>query len=574
MEEYGYFHIYSLNPGTFQFNRFTYGDWNDIQPAPSPDGNSLAFASDRNGFWDIYSLDLISGAVSQITQTEQYDSSPSWSPDGQWLSIETYFDDNLEIGILSLNDPSHELIRLTDDPSADHSPAWSPDGRRIAFVSTRSGDAEIWLANLDLTGDQRFQNISHTATSSEKYPAWDSTGSRLVWSASDLKTGTTSIIGWNFESNSNRLGDLGSSLSRPQNLGNGDLASWKETGDAIVIVLSAPANDYLTSMDNNGNLLLPPVQLHSRVRGISWSQVNLPATMPQFVAEASAATPTPPWSPIISSVEDLPPGRWLVVPLQAVEAPYPELHDLVDEGFTALRKRFEQECGWDALASLENAFVPLSTALDPGFDEDWLYTGRAFALNSLMAKAGWMVTIREDFAGQTYWRLYLRCTAQDGSQGEPISDQPWDLNARYELEPLTYEQGGKYAPIPPGYWVDLTLLASAYGWDRLPSLPNWRSFFNGARFTEFAMTAGMDWHSAMLELYPEEVLATPTRVLPPTLTPTRTPIPSSTPGPSRTPRPTFTPSPTRGASPTSPPTFTPAPTTTPAPTQTPPTIIP
>ena len=34
-----------------------------------------------------------------------------------------------------------------------------------------------------------------------------------------------------------------------------------------------------------------------------------------------------------------------------------------------------------ALASLENAFVPITTSLDPGFGEDWLYTGRAFAIH-------------------------------------------------------------------------------------------------------------------------------------------------------------------------------------------------
>jgi TolB protein len=189
-------------------------------------------------------------------------------------------------------------------------------------------------------------------------------------------------------------------------------------------------------------------------------------------------------------------------------------------------------------------------------------TGRAFAINSLMANAGWMITVREDVGAQTYWRLYIRTSAQDGSLGEPIHNAPWDLSARYELDPQTYEQGGQYAPVPPGYWVDVTALAQAYGWERLPSLPNWRTFYAGTRFTEFALTGGLDWYSAMLELYPPQALVTPTRVLPPTLTPTKTPPPTSTPGPTRTPRNTPTPS------------RTPTITSTPTSTATPPTVIP
>jgi hypothetical protein len=83
--------------------------------------------------------------------------------------------------------------------------------------------------------------------------------------------------------------------------------------------------------------------------------------------------------------------------------------------------------------------------------------------------------------------------------------------------------------VPPGYWVDVTSLAAQYGWERVPALPNWRTFFRGARFTEFILTDGLDWYSAMLQLYPPEVLVTPTRLLPPTLTPTRTPTATPTP---------------------------------------------
>src|SRR5688572_623422 len=179
-----------------------------------------------------------------------------------------------------------------------------------------------------------------------------------------------------------------------------------------------------------------------------------------------------------------------------------------------------------------------------------------------MSNAGWMVTLREDIGAQTYWRIYIRASVQDGSLGEPIHDAPWNLNARYELDPRTYEQGGEYAAVPAGYWVDMTALAASYSWDRLPSLPNWRNYYAGTRFSEFALTDGSDWYSAMQELYPDEALVTPTRVFAPTLTPSRTSTPTSTPRPTRTPRATgsITISPVPTSTRTPPPTGTATPT--------------
>jgi TolB protein len=86
---------------------------------------------------------------------------------------------------------------------------------------------------------------------------------------------------------------------------------------------------------------------------------------------------------------------------------------------------------------------------------------------------------------------------------------------------------------PSGYWFDLTALAAQYGWERRPALTNWRTYYAGGRFNELAFTQGLDWRTAMLQLYPPEVLVTPTMVIPPTRTPTRTPLwyrtPTSTP---------------------------------------------
>lgn len=560
IEENGYAHLFvqSNPPQELPLTRITAGDWNDIAPALSPDRKQLAFASDRNGFWDLFVMDLNSGDVKQVTDSNEYDSSPSWSPDGQWLVFETYLNDNLEVAIASVTDPAQKIISLTQDSASDHSPVWAPDGRHIAFISTRGGDSDVWLADLDLADDERYQNLSKTPFAAENHPVWNFDGSQLLWASTSQSVGFSGLYIWQ-ANDPNRTARW---------IGDGSWGSWNETAEQIVAVTSTANQEYVSSYDIKGNLLLSPTPLNGRVRGLTWGFANLPNPFPNLFEQAALFQPSILWSPAITPGPEVPNQRWYVVPIADVQAPYPQLHDLVDESFNALRDRAILETGWDALASLENAFIPLTTNLDPGLDEDWLYTGRAFAINSLMANAGWMVVLREDVGAQTYWRVYVRANSQDGSLGEPIHDAPWNLSARYELDPRTYEQGGKYAAVPAGYWVDVTALSAAYGWERMPALPNWRTYYAGARFTEFALTNGLSWYGAMLELYPPEALVTPTRVFPPTLTPT----PTYTLTPTR--RPTRTPykSPTPRLSPT--PTFTPTPTGTPTLSPTPPTVIP
>ena len=553
-EEDGYSHLFMYMPEKMPLTRITAGDWDDITPAPSPDGQRVAFTSNRSGFWDLYLLDLESGDVTQLTNTPEYEGAPTWSPDGTFMAFEAYEDENLNIFVGRATDPLSEPIPLTTSSSSDHSPAWAPDGRHIAFVS----DGEVILADLDETDGSRFQNLSNTELASEAHPVWSPDGKWLAWASSAQSVGRSGIYVWN------------SAKSVPASwIGDGNWPAWNGDGDQIITTLAAPNETYLTVYSIAGQLLQPLTPFPAAaLRGLAWTNLVLPNDLPGGFRQAAQLTPAPLWAPNGEPVEEGASNRWSIVELDGVDAPYPQMHDLTNEAFDALRERVRIEVGWDALASLENAFVPITTSLDPGFGEDWLYTGRAFAINSLMTNAGWMVAVREDFGAQTYWRLYLRAQLQDGSLGEPLRDLPWDLSARYNLDPKIYEQGGKYSEVPAGYWVDVTALAIQYGWERVPALPNWRTFFRGARFTEFTLTGGLDWYSAMLELYPPDVLVTPTRVLPPTITPSRTPLPTWTPLPTRTPRPTRTPTPTRS------PTITLTPTGTLPATPTPPTIVP
>ncbi|MBM3144603.1 MAG: hypothetical protein FJ010_06455 [Chloroflexi bacterium] len=549
-------HLFVYNPvdadgETIPLTRLTDGPWHDITPALSPDGHRLAFASTRDGDWQIYLWDLESGTITHITDTPGYKASPTWSPDGLWLAYERYFDNNLEIYIQQA-EAGAEPIRLTGDLAADFSPAWSPGGRQIAFVSTSSGSEQVWLADLDKSGEDRILPLDHVGEARAAHPAWSPDGRYLAWAAV-MGDGWHKLYLW----------DNSTPEQAPRELGVGDYPVWSRDGRILYTTLETPHQTYLTAflLEQPDLVWLPPMALPGVVEGVAW--VNFPVK--DFLPEVIAPSPTPLWNPYMNLDPEAPGGRWGLVDLWNVEAPYPHLHDRVDEAFDALRAKLAEQAGWDALAALENAYTPLTSPLSPGLQGDWLFTGRAFAVNALPINAGWMAVVREDYGLETYWRIFLRERFQDGSKGRPLRALPWDFNARYIAEPAPYERGGDLAQgVQPGYWIDMTQLAAAYGWQRLPSLLTWRSNLAAARFNEFVRRDDLEWIDAMLELYPPEALLSPTPI------PTATPTPTSTDTPTITLTPTITQTPTitLTGQPTPTPTLSPTITSTPTPTDT------
>jgi TolB protein len=530
LSEGEYTHLFAYSPIDQPMLRLTSGKWQDTSPALSPDGEKIAFASNRSGYWDIYLLEIASGETTRLTETKTYDGAPTWSPDGAWLATETYLDGNLEILVQPISDSSAKAIRLTNNAAADHSPAWEPDGRRIAFVSTRGGDSDIYLADLNDTSGGRFINISNTPKAIESHPIWSRDGHTLAWASNAYNDRPNGIYIWN-----RTTPHIPASW-----VGEGNRAAWNARGDSLLAMLKSENKNYLTAYALDGALLLQPYPLPGTLDGMIWLPDALPEELPKSYSDSAALTPAPLWEKKLSTPEALS-VRQNLSELENVQAPYPQIHDAADESFIALRESTITRAGWDALANLENAFIPLTTSLDPGLGDDWLYTGRAFSLNPLITSAGWMVAVRHEIGQQTFWNLYLRAQIQDGSMGLPLHDPIWDLSTRYNLDPASYEAGGSFAPVPAGYWVDFSALAENYGWQGLPALSNWRNFYKGTRYTQFLYKENLSWYEAMLELYPPEILVTPTLVLPPSKTPTITPRPTNTPWPTRTP---FTPVPT------------------------------
>lgn len=532
-------HLFAYHPGLLPLTRLTSTRWDEIDPAVSPDGSKLAYVSRQNGYWDIYIRDLESGAVLQMTDTSEYEGRPSWSPDGLWLVCESYRADNLDIFLISVSDPAQPAIRMTEDTGADSSPSWSPQGRRVTYVSTRGGTPAIWIADLDRTDSGRFQALLPSRGANAASPSWSKDGRYLAWT--EEENGNHRIVNW----------DSQNPEKAPVGIAVGDRLTWTTDNRFLMAALEGPNQNSLQTIEAasgyQGSAL---ASAPGKIYGLTWKPGPISGWLADELTRADRTTPVPLSATTLTVSPNNPAGRTAMVAIADVSAPVPLLSDQADEPFNSLRQEAARQSGWDILSSLENAYIPLTTPNDPTIRDEWLYTGRAFSLNPLILSAGWMAITREDFNGQTYWRVYLKARFQDGSAGLPLTQPVWDINARFAGDPLSYEQGGQTGAVLPGYWIDLTELAQRYGWERLASHTNWRTFFPAVRFNQFVYRQGLDWGSAMLELYPPEALATPTSIPTPTNTPTttrqptRTPtlfVPSATPTPTPTRRPTLTP---------------------------------
>ncbi|HET6707234.1 VWA domain-containing protein [Amycolatopsis sp.] len=167
--------LFYLPDGAPTARPLTNDDAVDVHPALSPDGRTVAFASERAGSRKLFVIGVDGRGLRQVTSGPATDDSPSWSPDGTRLVFSSTRDDPAG-DIYTVPVAGGTPTRLTADPAADTQPAWGP--ARIAFTTTRFHPAGDVVLVAD-TGGAVTRAVPDPGDSAE--PAWSADGTRLAF---------------------------------------------------------------------------------------------------------------------------------------------------------------------------------------------------------------------------------------------------------------------------------------------------------------------------------------------------------------------------------------------------------
>ncbi len=167
------FEIYVMNSDGTDAKRLTGNNSQDVYPTWSPDGNRIAFFSNRGGDWSIWTMNQDGGDLNELVRGSNEPASPvAWSPNGTIAWVRT------DLTIAAVNADGKGQRRLIGQYSAF--PAWSPDGGKIAFskYERAGGVFQIWVANADGSGA-----VMLTSRGQNFWPSWSPDGSRITFAS-------------------------------------------------------------------------------------------------------------------------------------------------------------------------------------------------------------------------------------------------------------------------------------------------------------------------------------------------------------------------------------------------------
>ena len=155
--------------------RFTTAPSFDADPVWSPDGETIAFTSDRNGTFGIW-MKEIDGGDARLLHETPLSQATHWSPDGQFI----LYDKENGVWVLPVSGDEDPWV-LLDSDFIVYGARFSPDGGWVAYSSTETGKPEVYVVSFP-----EGRNKQRISTDGGIHPRWKRDGTALFYWGNEI----------------------------------------------------------------------------------------------------------------------------------------------------------------------------------------------------------------------------------------------------------------------------------------------------------------------------------------------------------------------------------------------------
>ena len=162
----------------------------------SPEGKQIAFITNISGRNNIWFVPSTGGWPTQLTISDQRQTQPAWSPDGNWIAYASDYDGNEQWDIFLVSPKSGEVVNLTTTKEiSEESPVWSPDSKQVAYTAKPKSGSSFEIDLMDVYS-RRVKHVTQNTSKdrSNGYPIFSRDGKFIVYTQSDAGDKDSSIF--------------------------------------------------------------------------------------------------------------------------------------------------------------------------------------------------------------------------------------------------------------------------------------------------------------------------------------------------------------------------------------------